>query len=112
MNTVTTNPATDRQPLDLRDAIKAAYRELRRQGYFCRSNFWCCSTCACAAIPDGRAGKYVFYHRQDAQDIDRLGRCYLAWAGDGREIVAALTRAGLKAQWDGRAETRILVWTE
>lgn len=96
-------------PADIRDAIKTAYKDLRRQGYFCRSNFWCCSTCACAAIPDERGSKYVFYHRQDAQDIDRLGRCYLAWAGDGTEIVAAMTRAGLKAQWDGRTETRILV---
>lgn len=96
-------------PTDLRDAIKAAYKDLRRHGYFCRSNFWCCGTCACAAIPEDRGDKYVFYHRQDAQDIDRSGACYLGWAGDGRVIAEAMTSAGLTVEWDGSPRTRILV---
>lgn len=96
-------------PTDLRDAIKTAYKDLRCQGYFCRSNFWCCGTCACAAIPEDWSEKYVFYHRQDAQDIDRSGSCYLGWAGDGRAIADAMTRAGLTVEWDGTPRTRILV---
>lgn len=106
--TATTQPT----PTDLRSAIKTAYKDLRRLGYFCRSNFWCCQTCGCAAIPEGRAAKYVFYHRQDDRGIDLTARCYLSWAGDGREIVGAMVRAGLKAQWDGNPATRIFVWTE
>jgi hypothetical protein len=97
---------------DLRAAIKAAYKDLRAKGYFCRSNFWCCSTCALAAIPEGRGDKFVFYHRQDDRDIDKSGSCMLAWAGDGDEIASAMERAGLKVEWNGSERTRILVAIE
>lgn len=97
-------------PIDLRDRIKAAYKALRAKGYFCRSSFMCCGTCGWAAIPDERKDKSLFYHRQDARDIDTDGGCYLAWSGDGREIVAALIDAGLKVTWDGNPATRI--WVE
>ncbi len=95
--------------IDTAEAIKTAYRELRRAGYFCRSAFTCCSTCAWAEVPGGRAAKVVFYHRQDAADLRREGGCYLAWSGDGEFICAALRRAGLHVTWDGEASTRIFV---
>jgi ferredoxin len=96
-------------PIDVRQAIKAAYRALRKRGYFCRSCFWCCSSCAVAAIPEGRGDKFVFYHRQDAGDIDECGGCYLGWAGDGAEIAAAMRQAGLAVEWDGDQHARIWV---
>lgn len=101
-----TKPAS---PTDPRDSIKLAYRQLRQRGYYCRSNFWCCSTCALAAIPEGRGDKYVFYHAQDAADLHRERACHLAWGGDGHEIVAALRAAGLTVEWDGAPEHRIYV---
>ena len=97
---------------DVPEAMKAAYRELRRAGYYCRSRFTCCSTCAWAEVPEARADKVVFYHRQDASDLRRTGGCYLAWAGDGAFICAALRRAGLHVIWDGEASTRIFVSQE
>lgn len=94
---------------DPRDLIKAAYRQLRQRGYYCRSNFWCCSTCALAAIPVGRGNKFVFYHAQDAADLRRERGCHLAWAGDGNEIATALRAAGLTVEWDGTPEHRIYI---
>jgi hypothetical protein len=96
-------------PTDTREAIKAAFGELRRRGYFCRSNFWCCQTCALAAVPEGRGEQYVFYHRQDARDLDREGACYLSWGGDGSEIAEALRGAGLAVEWDGTDAQRMWV---
>ena len=52
----------------------------------------CCSTCAWAEVPGGRAAKVVFYHRQDAADLRREGGCYLAWSGDGEFICEEDTR--------------------
>ena len=107
---MTTTPTTNPAPADAREAIKAAYKDLRKRGYFCRSNFWCCQTCALAAIPEGRGDRYVFYPRQDTPDLVTAGGCYLAWGGDGEEIAAALRRAGLAVEWDGTPHQRM--WVE
>jgi len=94
----------------VRDAIKTAFKALRRKGYFCRSNFTCCQSCGFAAVPEGRGDKVVFYHRQDVDDIEHEGGCFLAWAGNGHEIVAAMKATGLDVEWDGSEQKRI--WVE
>lgn len=98
------------QHIDIKTLLTVAFRELRKLGYFARQNFLCCQTCAWADVPDDKANKAVFYHRQDADDLEKRGRCYLAWSGDGNEIVSVLQKHGLKTEWDGKETTRILVF--
>lgn len=89
--------------------ITKAFRELRKLGYFARQNFWCCQSCAWAAIPKSRAGRTVFYHQQDAQHLRSRGECHLAWAGDGTAIVEVLKRHDLQVEWEGSKDERILI---
>lgn len=93
--------------------IAEAFAELRRAGYVCRSAFMCCGTCASYAIAQTpkfkKNKKAVFYHRQDDADFQKTNFVYLGWEGDGDEIVAALKRAGLRADWNGDPSRRILV---
>lgn len=107
------------QVLATKDAIKAAYRVLRKQGFYCRSNFWCCQGCACSAISirseergeDPEKQKYVFYHQQDNENLLEQGNCYMAWGGptDGEEIKKAFEKAGLRVEWDGTRSSRFKV---
>lgn len=90
-----------------------AFKELRRAGYVCRSAFMCCGTCASYAISETPKfkmnGKMVYYHRQDEAAFRESNEVYLGWAGDGKEIVTALERAGLRVEWNGEESKRILV---
>ena len=115
--------------------ISAAFRDLRRQGFRARSNFSCCSGCGCDELfgMTDVGQPWVFYHRQDNAALTerpsrggRLG-CYLTWGVKGCDIergglecpaplreaaeaiVAAMRAAGLVAEWNGDAETRVWV---
>ena len=100
---------TDKQRLNL------AFKELRKQGFVARQRFMCCQGCGWAAIANDKpdATHVAFYHQQDADAIDEDGKItepmYIAWAGDALAITTALTNAGLKAEWDGSADTRVCV---
>ena len=91
------------------EKITHAFKLLRKLGYFARQNFQCCQSCAWSAIPDEKSEKAVFYHRQDGQDLERRGECYLSWSGNGYEIVSVLTQADLKCEWNGDPSTRIKI---
>lgn len=93
----------DKKPLN------AAFRNLRQLGYFARQNFWCCQTCAVSAVPDESDERYVVYHGQDADTLKETGSCYLAWSGNGTEIVTTLEASGVDAEWDGSEHTRIRI---
>lgn len=41
------------------------------------------------------AKKVVFYHRQDKEELNILGECYLSWSGDRDEIAEVLERNGV-----------------
>ncbi len=101
-------PATDKERLT------DAFKTLRRLGYFARQTWQCCQSCGWSAVPDGKGERAVFYHRQDAEDaFTNAGTLregiYLAWAGNGYEIVGVLVAAGLRVQWNGSQATRIFV---
>jgi len=89
--------------------ITAAFRDLRKHGYFAKQNHECCQTCGWAAVPEDKSNKVVFYHAQDAQDLKSRGSCYLAWAGNGKEIVDILKAHNLKVEWDGTNDERIKI---
>lgn len=88
-------------------SIREAFKELRRRGYFARMNFWCCQSCAWAAVPEEKSEKVVFYHNQDNRRLEATGKCHLAWAGNGQEIVDVLQSKGIKVNWNGDTGTRI-----
>lgn len=92
---------------EIKKKLTAAFRKLRKAGYFARQNFWCCQSSS--AIPEEYSEKYVFYHRQDNDILKEKNECYLAWDGDGKEIVRILSEAGLYVDWNGDNNTRILV---
>lgn len=89
--------------------IRAAFKELRQNGYFSRMDFWCCQTCGWADVPEGKEDKVLFYHSQDRHSLDKTGSCHLAWSGDGNFIVEILKKHGLKPVWDGSSNTRIKI---
>jgi hypothetical protein len=88
--------------------LTAAFRNLRRDGYFARKNWMCCQTCGCAALPED-CENYVFYHAQDADFLVEKNQTYLAWSGDGEQIKLRCEEAGLNVVWDGKDDSRLLV---
>ncbi len=95
-------------PID-KSRITEAFKELRKLGYFARQNFLCCQSCAWYAVPEEKSEKVVFYHSQDNDSLMRKGKCHLAWSGNGTEIVSVLNKNGVKTEWDGNSNTRILI---
>lgn len=89
--------------------LNTAFRTLRKNGYFARQNFWCCSSCGCAAVPETHSETFAFYHRQDGQRLAKTGETYLTWAGDPAVIRFACESAGLVVEHDGSDRQRILV---
>ena len=87
--------------------LSKAFRELRKLGYVAKQNFWCCQSCGWAALSEDEAKKAVFYHAQDASQLNSTGTCHLAWSGDGNEIVRILNENGVKTNWDGSENKRI-----
>jgi hypothetical protein len=93
----------------LKRNLNRAFAQLRKLGYTAKQNFWCCSNCAWNALEDDEAEKVVFYHQQDNADLKKTGSCYLAWGGNGEEIVKVLTDNGVKVHWDGDKNKRIRI---
>jgi hypothetical protein len=93
----------------MNNKITSAFQELRKKGYFARQNWQCCQSCGWAAVPDGKKEKVVFYHNQDKDSLNSEGECFLAWRGEGNEIVEALTKHGIGVQWDKNPNTRIKI---
>ena len=92
-----------------RNRLVKVFNTLHKLGYWCKMNHACCQTCGWAAIPKGNEHKAVFYHSQDAEHLRETGDVYLAWAGNGAEIVKAVKDCGMKVEWDGTEDTRIKV---
>jgi len=88
-------------------ALTQSFKDLRRLGYFARQNFECCQSCAWATVPEEKEDKVVFYHRQDTKTLES-DFVYLAWAGDGKEIVSVLKKY-FDVEWSGSEHDRIIV---
>ncbi|MEM9952075.1 MAG: hypothetical protein AAF846_10765 [Chloroflexota bacterium] len=114
------------------DKLDEAFAELDRHGIVARQHFTCCQTCGHSEISDEIKATqqyrpvrgYVFFHWQDTESAVQSEYLYLAYgAVNGKEsasewvaseVVAALQRAGLEAEWNGSVRSRIcirnLVW--
>lgn len=103
------NPRTE-QVREARESLRKAFVELRRLGYFCRMNFWCCQSCAWYDVGQkGKEGKVVFWHNQDDERFREDGELYLAWSGDADEIFNVLTKHCLNVTKPENEHTRFLV---
>lgn len=109
------------------DKLDEAFAELDRHGIVARQHFACCQTCGHAEITyEIKATQkhrpvqgYVFFHWQDTESAVRSDYLYLAYGSvSGKEsesqqiadnIVAALKRAGLDAEWNGSIRARICI---
>lgn len=93
-------------------SLNSAFRELRKNGYFAKQNFYCCQTCGWSAIPDEQSSKAVFYHAQDAADRKRAKPYFMAWSGDAQYIRKVLLKHGVMTHHDGSDNSRIQVLHE
>ncbi len=111
------------------DRLEAAFDALEELGIVAAMDFTCCASCGYAEIggeaeEDSRG--FVFFHQQDTERVADGGALMLRYGGFqvdgesteaavrrtaevGRAVVAALTAAGLPAEWDGAPETAITV---
>jgi uncharacterized protein DUF6891 len=103
-----------------------AFAELESEGYFAKQNYQCCRTCGWAAARIAlKAGgfsdlnaiyvrtaslKIVFYHEQDAGDLERTGKCCLRWEGDGNQICGIMNKHGIATRWDGSPDMSIEIF--
>lgn len=96
------------------ERLTRAFEALTARGVTARENFTCCRTCGTAEIGDERAEGdhgFVYFHTQCTESAAAGHGLTLLYGGFdgsarttaavGREVVDALTSAGLSTQWDG-----------
>jgi hypothetical protein len=98
------------------DRLERAFAALEDDGIVAREDFTCCRGCGMSEIgaeADGKPGVrgFVFFHHQGTRGAAQghgLSLYYGGFDGSeettqavGHQVVAALTAAGLSAQWDG-----------
>ncbi|GAA5001030.1 DUF6891 domain-containing protein [Streptomyces siamensis] len=104
------------------ERLTTAFESLDADGITARENFTCCRSCGTAEIGgESREGArgFVYFHSQCTQSAAAGHGLTLLYGGFdgsadttravGHEVVAALTAAGLSAQWDGSPDRAITV---
>ena len=102
---------------DDRQQLAAAFRDLRRKGWWARMNYMCCQSCATAMTDDDKP--YIGFHNQDNDSIKWYGYTYLFHGPPegkreegqalSKEAVAVIESHGLNVEWDGDMGSRIKV---
>ncbi|MFE7174478.1 DUF6891 domain-containing protein [Streptomyces sp. NPDC057616] len=108
------------------ERVALAFGALEETGITARENFTCCRGCGLAEIGAEREGArgFVFFHQQVTEHAAQGHGLVLHYGGFdgsaatttavGREVVAALTAAGLSTRWDGSPDAAIevdpLIW--
>lgn len=107
------------------ERLRQAFDVLEERGLLTRENYWCCQTCAFAAITDEIGEElddgsdvrgFVFFHSQDTDRAVEEGYLLLSYGGIGREpgregpapskeigeeIVELLRSAEFAPEWSG-----------
>lgn len=95
------------------EKLNKAFRDLRKAGVIARQNFWCCNSCGWYALnskyPDLDSRTAAFYHAQATEAAMRTKRLYLVWTGDAKLIIGVFAQNGFETEWNGSADTKILV---
>ncbi|WP_406329331.1 DUF6891 domain-containing protein [Streptomyces sp. NBC_00203] len=102
------------------ERLTEVFEALDAVGITARENFTCCRTCGTAEIAGERredARGFVYFHSQCTESAAAGHGLTLLYGGFdgsaettaavGREVVAALTAAGLSTEWDGSADSAI-----
>ncbi len=115
----------------IRSRVQAAFVELRKVGFICKSNFSCCMTCATAELVDiaekRRRNRACYWHHQDEEHFRDTGLlflryCYLPRNGVevdtdttplekqiGEQVATAMKKQGLEIEWDGDPSKTIVI---
>jgi len=117
------------------DRLNVAFKAMRKQGIIARQRFSCCMNCASYELggdlkepKNAKKIGAVYYHKQDAQNLDAYQNFYLGFGGNpahnptnsdpidaanaikvGKLAVEALKAAGLTVEWNESNETRICI---
>jgi hypothetical protein len=107
------------------DRLDAAFAELEASGIVCRQNWTCCQTCGLAEMGDEvkpTSRGYAFYHQQDTDAAVETGSLFLAYGACSdekatqlevaNEIARTIKENGLRVEWEGSLEKRMLVKLE
>ncbi len=117
----------------LAEKLHRAFELMGRRNLLAKQNFSCCQSCggyeitgiAVELVKSGaQVDGCVFYHEQDADSLKRGEDFYLAYGNMsstefgmiglpteevGKIVVDCLAVAGVPHEWDGSADTRILI---
>lgn len=104
-------------------SLSNAFAALRKNGFYARQNFLCCSGCALSAIADNRKPKhtsFAYFHKQDADDLKRHGYTYIGFGSfadtpennrlAGEQARTIFESHGCPVEWDGSPSKRMVVW--
>ena len=103
-----------------RALLAAAFRQLRKDGWWARMNHLCCQTCLTYDTDDDKP--YIGFHAQDNERIPESGYTYLTHGpptgehddlADGvwsKRAVEVIESFGLTVEWDGTMASRIKVF--
>jgi len=106
-------------PHEGRALLAAAFRQLRKDGWWARMNHLCCQTCLTYDTDDDKP--YIGFHAQDNERIPESGYTYLTHGPptgehdtlfDGvwsKRAVKVIESFGLTVEWDGTMASRIKV---
>lgn len=97
---------------ETKEKIKKAFKLLRKEGFECHMNFWCCSNCAIHALRKDTK-KFVFWHQQDTEGAKEGGAFYVGWGStirDGLKLMKVFLDNDICAGWDGSKGTRIRIY--
>jgi hypothetical protein len=107
-------------PHEGRALLAAAFRQLRRDGWWARMNHLCCQSCLTHDTDDDKP--YIGFHAQDNERIPESGYTYLThgpptgehdiyyegvWS---KRAVKVIEGQGLTVEWDGSMASRIKVF--
>lgn len=106
----------------LKPMVNKLFKALRQAGLIAKQNFWCCSTCACAAIPREKgadtAKGYAFYHKQGMASFVEEGSLYLHFGAMEREqdsmeianiLKTKLDELSIPYEWEGSPDKCFLI---
>ena len=92
-----------------REKVRKAFRKLRKEGFFARMSYLCCSSCATAEMgifhgltPESN---FAYFHKQDAEAFNKDGMLesnLMVRHGGSRsnEIVEILKECCLEVSWN------------
>jgi hypothetical protein len=121
------------EKMELKEKLKAAFKELRGNGFLARCNFSCCQTCGSYDLSEKakeiaekkniRKRGYAFWHKQDEDRLWEHGSVHIAFstftkedegfnsdlsdADVAKEIILALVKQGIRCEWNGDINCRI-----